>query len=213
MRATGSRARRHSLFRKFAWGPSSQPGGPGANLAPTRRDKDCLARAARRWCDGRRRRGTAPPTGCGPGGGLLCGPCMREHPPHPHPEPAPSPVGLWFAAAHTVPFTAERPNLAESACASVRGGRCAAANGPSDLLGTAGTAGTDAPFDRRGPAFSCLGGRSCTAPGGQRRFVHSIPQHEPSNHRARREYHVHMELQRPPADTRRDLPHRWLRTQ
>ena len=43
--------------------------------------------------------------------------------------------------------------------------------------------------------------------------VHSNPQHEPIDHRSRRGYHVHMELQRPPADARRDLPHRWLRTQ
>ena len=52
-------------------------------------------------------RGTAPAhaIACGPGGGLLCGPCMREHPPHPPPTPAPSPDGVpwvrfWPAAAY-----------------------------------------------------------------------------------------------------------------
>ena len=56
---------------------------------------------------------------------------------------------------------------------AVRGGRCASASGPFDLLDTAGTARTDASFDSRDLLlFSCLGGRSCTAPGGQRLCSH-----------------------------------------
>ena len=42
-------------------------------------------------------------------------------------------------------------------------------------------------------------------------YVHSNSQPESCDHRARRKCHLHMELRRPPADTRRDLTHRRLR--
>ena len=64
------------------------------------------------------------------------------------------------------------PNVL-SRSASVRGGRCASASGPFDLLDTAGTARTDVSFDSRDLLLvSCLGGRSCTAPNGQRLCSH-----------------------------------------
>ena len=85
------------------------------------------------------------------GGGLLRGPaCARTL--RTHPQPAPSPdaavgAGLGFAAVYRSPPPGATHTVL-SRRASVRGGRCGAANGPFDLLDTAGTARTDASFDR-----------------------------------------------------------------
>ena len=69
-----------------------------------------------------------------------------------HPQPAPSPdaavgAGLGFASAYRSPSRGATQTVL-SRRASVRGGRCGAANGPFDLLDTAGTARIDASFDR-----------------------------------------------------------------
>ena len=95
----------------------------------------------------------------------------------PTPNPPPRPMVPLVQASGLPPLIRSPPRGATqtvlSRRASVRGGRCGAAHGPFDLLDTAGTARTDASFDRRDLLlFSRLGGRSCTAPGGQRLCSH-----------------------------------------
>ena len=108
------------------------------------------------------------------GGGLLRGPCMRAHSSHPPPtRPLARRCG-WCRprVCRRVPESHPHANVL-SRLASVRGGRCGAANDPLDPLDNAGTARTDASFDSRDLLlFSRLGGRFCTAPGGQRLCSH-----------------------------------------
>ena len=103
----------------------------------------------------RRRRTRSAAHRCGPGGGLLsaapaCASSLRTHP-QPHtPRPLGCPMGRTFLACRRAPESHLRfrsPTVL-SRRASVRGGRCGAANGPFSSLDTARTVRIDASFDR-----------------------------------------------------------------